>query len=433
MSIESLEINLQQVNKIVKEILLLNEEFMSAETLEEKNFFESAINSLLTQLKIINDSIPELLADIKIKEETKALPVKRTTILPVSSGLVILDKKDRKKFIKELNISEEMLKKLRKRKKLKKARREELYKKPNNFVVLASKIFAKYSFKLADSKFHKLNDSLRKANMPMLLSTYLSIMFFSTFLAFLFALILAIVLSLFDVRMVVGIPYPIFSFLGLEGLSLRLLKNIAVSLFFPALTFMLFYLYPITQAASIKKRIESELPFVVIHMASIAGSGVEPSRIFETIALSSEYPVISKEFKKIMNQVNLYGYDLVNSLRNVSKSTSSEKLAELLNSISTNISGGGSLRDYLDKKAEETLLEYKLERKKYINVAETSMDIYIGILIAAPLILMVLLILMNVTGMGFGITIETMTYFIVGAIALMNIFFLLFLQIRQPK
>ena len=244
--------------------------------------------------------------------------------------------------------------------------------------------------------------------------------------------LLAILLSFFDIKLIIGKMYPVISFLGFENVGIRLIKNILISLLFPMLTLMLFYLYPISQAASIKKKIESELPFAVIYMSSIAGSGVEPSKVFRILSTSKEYPIISKEFRKIMNQINLYGYDLVTALNNVSKSTSSDKLAELLKGIATNIAEGGNLQDYLNKKAEETLLDYKLERKKYSNIAETSMDIYIGILIAAPLIFMVLLILMNVTGMTLGLSIQAMTYLIIAAIIIINILFLLFLQFKQP-
>jgi len=241
-----------------------------------------------------------------------------------------------------------------------------------------------------------------------------------------------LLLGFLDISMVVGKPYPIFNFIGTAGLASRLLKNILFSLTATLAAFGILYIYPSTQAASISSKIKGELPFVVMHMSSIAGSGVEPSRIFRILALSTEYPAVSKEMKKIVNYVNLYGYDLVNALRNVAKTTSNEKLSELFNSIATNIIGGGSLRDYLDKKSEDMLLDYKLDRKKYSSIAETSMDIYIGILVAAPLIFMVMLIVMNVTGIGLGISIQLLSYLIIAGIALINIGFLIFLQLRQP-
>ena len=114
-------------------------------------------------------------------------------------------------------------------------------------------------------------------------------------------------------------------------------------------------------------------------MATIAGSDIEPTKIFKIIATSDEYKNLGKELKKILVQINVYGYDLVNSLKNISKRTSNEKLAELLEGLATNISSGGSLKNFLEKKSENYLQDYKLERKQYINVAETFMDIYISV------------------------------------------------------
>jgi Flp pilus assembly protein TadB len=429
MSIEILKSNLMQGKSIIEQLAILNHEIASTKISGEKAFLGSAIDALFKQLIMINNAIPNLVRGIGAEKQT--LP-EETTIVQVSAGAISLNKDDRKKFLEEFKISGDALKKLRREKRAKKMHEEE-FKKPSAYVTVASKIFSKQAFRLADAGFFKqLNENLRKANMSYLLSTYISTMLFSAFLVFAISFFLALLFSFFDVSMVAGKAYPVFKLLGFAGIGLRLLKNIFFSFVFAITTFWLFYIYPSTQAASISSRVRSELPFAVIHMSSIAGSGIEPSRIFKILAMSTEYPAISKEIRKIINYVNLYGYDLITSLRAVAKTTSSEKLSELLNGIATNISGGGSLSDYLGKKAEDTLLDYKLERKKYSNIAETSMDIYIGILIAAPLIFMVLLIVMNVTGMGFGMSMQTLSYLIVAGISLINIAFLLFLQFRQP-
>jgi hypothetical protein len=40
---------------------------------------------------------------------------------------------------------------------------------------------------------------------------------------------------------------------------------------------------------------------------------------------------------------------------------------------------------------------------------------------------------MNVTGFGFGLSMSTLTMILIGGIALLNIGFLMFLQIKQPS
>lgn len=436
MTIEALKANLSHERKLLEDVFILNEELRNATTKEESNFFSTAIESLISQIKIISNSILPSISDINTQAIEFAPLPKQSVMRPVqtSTGLIMISKEDKEKFINELKIEKDILKKIRKGKIRKAEEKPSFYKKPSSYVTISSRLFSNISYKFSNSDIYKkLNTDLKKANMYYLPSTYISITLFSMFIVLVFSLIIAIIHSFYNIGMAIATPYPILKFIGMQGLVLRLAKNIGIAFLMPLLTFIIFFMYPTTQAASISKKIENELPFATIHMSSIAGSGVEPRKIFEILARSPEYPAISNEMIKVINQVNLYGYDLVTALRNIGKATPSEKFGGLLNGISTNIVSGGDLSGYIDKRAADTLLEYKLERKKYSNMAETSMDIYIGILVAAPLILMVLLILMNVTGFGFGISLPVLSMVLIGGIALLNIGFLIFLQIQQPS
>lgn len=353
--------------------------------------------------------------------------------IPTAEGYISINKEDKEKFLRELKLEERAISSLRKRQAKKVARRVEV-RKPSKFAANASKIFFKKAFKLSEKDvFKNMNTNIKKANISFLLTNYISMMLFATLIAFIASFFVALLLSFFKISLVVGKPYPIFH-LYLKNLGIRLLKNIGYALLVPIATFLLFFFYPSAQAASIKTKIENELPFAVIHMSAIAGSGVEPSKVFEIVGLSSEYPFVSKELRKIVNQINLYGYDLVTALRMTGKATSSETLASLLNGLATNIASGGELKSYLEKRAEDMLLDYKLSRKKYSDVAETSMDLYIGVLIAAPLILMVLFILISITGMSLGgLGMNVLSLFMILGIAILNIAFIVFLHLRQPS
>ena len=193
------------------------------------------------------------------------------------------------------------------------------------------------------------------------------------------------------------------------------------------------YIYPSTEKSSLGQKINYELPFVAIQMAAIAGSDIEPSNIFMIISMSKEYPYLRKESKKIMNQVNLYGYDLINALKNVAAASSSENWTDLLNGISTTLRSGGDLSKYLNKKAESLLFEYRLKREKSIKSAETFMDIYISVVIAAPMLMMLLLVMMSISNIGFSLSVQMITIIIVSSVSLINIIFLIFLHLNQKK
>ena len=64
---------------------------------------------------------------------------------------------------------------------------------------------------------------------------------------------------------------------------------------------------------------------------------------------------------------------------------------------------------FFEKRAETFLFDYKLEREKYTRIAETFMDIYISVVIAAPLILMLLLMMIRISGLGISMSTKMIT------------------------
>jgi len=191
------------------------------------------------------------------------------------------------------------------------------------------------------------------------------------------------------------------------------------------------YIYPQLEKDSIEKRINQELPFATINMASIAGSMIDPTKLFNIIIQTKEYSALEKEFGKIINGVNVLGFDLISVLRNSAMTSPSKKLSDLLNGIATTINTGGDLPRFFDERAKSLLFDYNLEKEKGTKFAETFMDIYISVVIAAPMIIMLLLIIMQVSGLGFSLTTTMITIIMVSGVSLINIAFLVFLHIRQ--
>jgi flagellar protein FlaJ len=396
-NIEALKENLNKAKIIIKEIEYVNQEINKASEAEKRlmtGYAENAKN----ELKKISDSIPEFIA-----EKKKAYRVE-------------LSSSERGEFMLDAGIEQGSLKEMRKKiERIGKAGKDkkalDIYKRPGLFVRTASRIFSKFSNSL-DKKgvFMSIGSSLRKANMPYLMSTYISVSMFSAILSFFAALIIAI---------------PLF----LEFGYIAILAPILI----PIITFLTILFYPASEISSMRMKIDDELPFAVMHMSAISSSGVEPSRVFTILAASPEYPNIRKEMRKIVNMINFYGYDLTTALKTTAKTTSSQRLSELLGGMAATISGGGDLRNYLDKIAVDTLNDYKLRRRKFITISETYADIYTGLLIAAPLMFMLILVLMNVvTGNIGGMSSTTLTLIGIGAIVLLNIGFLIFLEVSQP-
>ena len=118
-------------------------------------------------------------------------------------------------------------------------------------------------------------------------------------------------------------------------------------------------------------------------MAAISNSLLNPAKIFEIIISSNEFPNVKKEFIKLMNQINVQGYSIVNALRAIAYNTPSKKMSELLSGLAATINSGGDLTKFFETRAETLLFDYKIKRENETKTAETFMDLYISIVIAS--------------------------------------------------
>ncbi len=450
--IDALRKNIDTEIAIVQEILQYRREFLRASPRERK-LLQNATRSLLEIMKVINNSIPSLIEEAALiqplpmlpqkaagegyerekkiprEQPPRAVPLERVTFQRAGTQFsVVVPSKSKMQLLKELDINEQYIRKLRQKRVVKRERVVE-FGRSRGYFKLANKMFFDRAQQLVrKGYFNDLAKEIQKANLNVLLESYVAMMLFSAFLSFFGGILIMIVLFFFDV----GLGAPFFSFRE-GGILLRFGKVFWIPFVVPIATFLFLYVYPSTEKKTIEKKINQELPFAVIHMSAISGSGIAPAELFRIIGLGAEYPSLRKEFRKVLNQINLYGYDLVTALNNASKSAPSERLAELFSGLSTSITSGASLNEFFEKRAESLLLGYRLEREKYTNVAETFLDIYISIVIAAPMVFMLLIVILALTGSNIGFSPFMLSVFSAVGVGLLNIFFLMFLTIKQPS
>jgi len=429
---EDIKSNLEQEKNIVVDMKAI-ESGLKADT-GNQEFYLSSLRALAAQLGILNNAVPELLkewspvlaaekiakegaAKVEVeKPKVKVKSVEKNTVRmsyvsPVTKDkkLITINKKDRGDFLKKLKLSEDALSGV---KRLNEIKSGQIIIKPNPYVGFSNRVFRGFAEKLSP-KFDSLSGDLKKANIRFLLSSYLAMAIMSSFIAFGVGMVVFGVLMLFSLSNWIFVLLP-FGFVGL--------------------TLAGFYFYPTNEADTVQKNISYELPFATIHMSAIAGSSIEPVKILKIIAASTEYPNVGNEVRKVITQIEIYGYDLVTALKNVSARVSNKRLSELFSGLATNISTGGALKNYLEKKSESFLTDYRLERQKYSALAGTFMDVYISILIAAPLVLMMMFIVMDVAGLGLGgLSITTLLMFSVIAIIIVNIIFIIVINMKQPR
>ncbi|MDA3836549.1 MAG: type II secretion system F family protein [Nanoarchaeota archaeon] len=321
-------------------------------------------------------------------------------------------------------LENQTIKKLRKKAETKKNKKVE---ETSDYSKFASTVFAKYSRKLlGQESFKSMEEKLVKANLNFTPVGYVSTIILTTIISGFIAGFLFFFFLFFNFEATL----PIIT-RATDPLNIRFLKTFWMLFAIPLATFVFMYLYPGMEKKSAEDAINVELPFATIHMAAISGSMINPINIFKIISSTNEYPALEKEFTKMINEINLYGYDLVSALHNTSKNSPSKRLSELLNGLATTIHSGGNLVKFFDKRAQTLLFNYKIEQQRAAKAAETMMDLYISICIATPMILMLLMMIMKISGLGISMSIQTIGLLITLGVLVMNAVFMAIMHMKR--
>jgi flagellar protein FlaJ len=278
---------------------------------------------------------------------------------------------------------------------------------------IAEKMFGNFVETYAE-KFSFLKEALPKADIRIPFKTYLCKTFFFSFLSYVSAFFATL--------------------LAFQIVEIGLLQKIVYAIFVPLLVsiicFVILIFYPIQRVMARRKNIEVNLPFVLTHMGAIAESGLPPYVIFKLIGEFEEYGEVSKEMKKILRNIEVFGMDPLRAVKEAAKRCPSDSLKQVLLGIITTTESGGDIKQYLKTSGQQTLFEWRTKRERFLQQLSAYAEFYTGILIAAPLFIIALFSVMSMiqpTIAGYSI-LDLTKLSIYGVIPLINIGFLLFLR-----
>jgi len=179
--------------------------------------------------------------------------------------------------------------------------------------------------------------------------------------------------------------------------TINLALSIPLSIFFSLIGFLIgiifFRAFPSIKAAEKKKKIDSILYYVTTYMASLASSGVNPVTLFELLAKYKEFSEIQKDAKEIYDLVTM-GVSLPMALHYKAQNTPSKEWREILEGIRSILIEGGSLDDFLYRKARQLAEEYKRNLVEYSNTMQVLLEIYITLVVVGVIFVIILTTLM---------------------------------------
>jgi len=237
---------------------------------------------------------------------------------------------------------------------------------------------------LLASFFSDLEEELRKADIKEDIFSYTKkaeIYIFAVMLSMGFAgFILGMLISLIILKTIILIiPIPLSIFFSLIGFLIGII-------YFRAL--------PSIKVAERKRKIDSVLYYVTTYMASLASSGANPLTLFELLSKYKEFSEIQKDAKEIYDLVTSMGVSLPMALHYKAQYTPSKDWREILEGIRSILIEGGSLDEFLYRKARQLAEEYKRNLVEYSNTMQVLLEVYITLVVVGVIFVIILTTLM---------------------------------------
>jgi len=196
---------------------------------------------------------------------------------------------------------------------------------------------------------NNLQVELKRANLKYLMEDYLNLTLNVGVAVFAISLLLLIGAMSFT-------GAPIFLVIPLAFL---------LGLCFALINFIGFLAYPGFRAKQIDKQIAMNLPFATIYMATVAGAGIPPHKMFNLLSKFKEYGIVSREADIISTETEMFGKDIRSALKRAADRTPNDDFKELLWGMNTIISSGGDLRKFLKTTSRKLMSEFNMKIEKF--------------------------------------------------------------------
>jgi flagellar protein FlaJ len=251
-------------------------------------------------------------------------------------------------------------------------------------------------------KFQEVHIQLKKGGVLIAFKAYIAFMVLTSIIAF----IIAFPVSFMVLPLLMKIQYLS---------AMNFLFSLAIAAATAMVTLMGIYLYPGMKSSNRNGPIDRNLPYLANFLTLLSSSNVPPSVIFESVAKIDTLKESRLEFSNIVRDIGIFGSDLMTSILDNAKLTPNDPLRELLVGYVATVRTGGNPTEYLKVTSEKITQERMTKLDQMLESLSAMAEIYIMLLVAAPLLFSVLFVTLGMIGSGavFGMSMGTLLYLMV--------------------
>ncbi|ELZ96812.1 type IV pilus biogenesis complex membrane subunit [Haloferax mucosum ATCC BAA-1512] len=181
---------------------------------------------------------------------------------------------------------------------------------------------------------------------------------------------------------------------------------------FGAGTYYARYYIPKSRAKMRGRSIDILLPHAIIYMYALSHGGMSFLEVIRSMADASDYGEVSHEFELIARDMELFGNDLFTALRNSRNLTPSMNFEQFLDDLLSVLDSGGDVTAFLDRESSTYLEEARDEQEDFIETLSMLSEVFVAAFVAAPLLLIVTLMVISFLGGNTLVQLYALNYLI---------------------
>jgi archaellum biogenesis protein FlaJ (TadC family) len=210
-----------------------------------------------------------------------------------------------------------------------------------------------------------------------------------------------ILLSITGIVVVFLISYAISLYYYLrissaQAIYLALFPSVLITF----LSILLIIIYPNYKKSSEKSRIEDGLLYTISYMTVLANCGFSIDQIFSRAAEIEHNQSIRNIMTSYISDIKIKGYDIEQGLQRLIEKSPSKNFSDIINSISNASWTSGDLKEILNYHFNVLDRIRKDETENMINSLTVLSEIYVAMMVIAPIMLIIMFTLLSVLVSG---------------------------------
>jgi len=268
--------------------------------------------------------------------------------------------------------------------------------------------------------FTAFKEIYQKSGIDMPYDSYMSFIFFASFIAFASAFCVGATLHRF-----------LFNLTLFQYFAAVLMFSFSTSLAVP----MALVLYPLCLRHRRGRGIDANLVYTAGQMGVLSSGGISIERIFEQVAQVERYAPIRDLAKRFFINIKLFGLDSILSLEDVAVHSPSETFSKILTGIINTVKTSGDLKSLLIFESKNLLHAKREQLKKTLGTLTVLAEIYITSMIIAPILFIIMLTVLSIMGnVMFGLsTVEQMNLLVFFGLPVISIVFIVIFNSALPE